>query len=98
MATADIQLRSVFPSKDYTTPTPESTPSIGALASPTEPFGGFNIPSNAADEAVQTSRAWSTATRYLSRDHADDSTLPQKHDIEAFDLKRAISTASRLVS
>lgn len=85
MATADIQLRSVFPSKDYTTPTPESTPSIGALASPTEPFGGFNIPSNAADEAVQTSRAWSTATRYLSRDHADDSTLPQKHDIEAFD-------------
>lgn len=85
MATADVQLKSVFPSKDYTTPTPESTPSIGALASPTEPFGGFNIPSNAAGEAVQNARAWSTATRYLSRDHTDDSSLPQKHDIEAFD-------------
>lgn len=84
MAAADVQLRSVFPSKDYTTPTPESTPSIGALASPTEPFGGFNIPSNAADEAVKTARAWSTATRYLSRDHSDDSSVPQKHDIEAF--------------
>ena len=91
MAAADIQLRSVFPSKDYSTPTPESTPSIGPLASPTEPFGGFNIPANDADEAVQTARAWSTATRYLSRDHSEDSSPPQKHEIEAF-VQLLIST------
>jgi len=98
MTTADVQLRSVFPSKDYTIPTPESTPSIGPLASPTEPFGGFNIPSNAADEAVQNARAWSTATRYLSRDHTDDTSYPQKHDIEAFDQLLVSNQQSALLA
>lgn len=86
MASVDVQLGSVFPIKDYTVPTPDASPNLGVLASPDEPFGGFNIPETAAGEAVQTARAWSAATRYLSADHAGSSTSAQQRDIEAFSL------------
>ncbi|KAK5699916.1 hypothetical protein LTR97_006050 [Elasticomyces elasticus] len=57
---------SVFPPSNFTTPTPENTPSIGVLASPGRPFGGFHAPPPVVDETVRLSRAWSTATRFLS--------------------------------
>ncbi|KAK4549033.1 hypothetical protein LTR36_007489 [Oleoguttula mirabilis] len=62
----DDVFTSVFPQADYTTPTPESTPNIGVLASPGQPFGGFSLPHNAVEDAVRFNRAWSTATRHLS--------------------------------
>ncbi|KAK5132957.1 hypothetical protein LTR08_008320 [Meristemomyces frigidus] len=62
----DTAFTSVFPASNYTTPTPESTPNIGVLASPKQPFGGFNIPSNAVNDAIRSNRAWSAATRFLS--------------------------------
>lgn len=98
MAVVDTQLRSVFPVKDYTTPTPPATPNVGALPSPTVPFGGFNKGGTAADEAVQTARAWSTATRYLSSDHTDKSFAPQQHDIQAFDLLLAVNEQATLLA
>ncbi|TKA63611.1 hypothetical protein B0A55_11634 [Friedmanniomyces simplex] len=57
---------SVFPPPSFTTPTPETTPNIGVLASPGRPFGGFNITSPVFDDTIRFNRAWSTATRYLS--------------------------------
>jgi anaphase-promoting complex subunit 2 len=98
MAGVDVQLRSVFPVKDYTIPTPDASPNLGVLASPDEPFGGFNIPQTAADEAVKTARAWSSATRYLSADHTGNSSSPQQHDIEAFNLLLASSEQSVLLA
>lgn len=62
----DDVFASVFPEADYTTPTPESTPNIGVLASPGQPFGGFGVSSNATEHAVRFNRAWSAATRHLS--------------------------------
>ncbi len=59
-------LASVFPTQTFTTPTPETTPNVGSLASPGVPFGGFNIPQNNAEESVQFNRAWSITTRYLT--------------------------------
>lgn len=87
MAAVDTHLRSVFPSKVYTTPTPETSPSIGSLSSPGQPFGGFNIPESAANEAVRIAKAWSTATRYLDCElRSEGQASPQNHDIDAFDL------------
>jgi anaphase-promoting complex subunit 2 len=98
MAAVDVQLRSVFPVKDYTIPTPDASPNIGVLASPDEPFGGFNIPQTAADEAVKIARAWSSATRYLSADHTGNASSPQQHDIEAFNLLLANDEQSVLLA
>lgn len=98
MAATEMQLVSVFPRKNYTVPTPEGTQSIGVIASPTEPFGGFNVPETAADEAVRNARAWSTATRYLSADHANDAPNPRQDDIEAFNLLLAVSEQSVLLA
>ena len=95
MATADVQLGSVFPVKDYTIPTPDASPNLGVLASPDEPFGGFNVPKTAADEAVRIARAWSTATRYLSADHTNNASSPQQRDIEAFSI--LLATSEQLV-
>ncbi|KAM0717469.1 hypothetical protein Q7P37_007321 [Cladosporium fusiforme] len=94
MAAVDTQLRSVFPSKDYTTPTPETSPNIGGLASPAQPFGGFNIPESAANETVRTAKAWSTATRYLDCELRSEEASLQQHHIEAFDLLLATSSQS----
>lgn len=96
MAAIDAQLRSVFPPKDYTTPTPEATPSIGTLASPARPFGGFSLPETAADEAIQIAKAWSVTTRYLDLDPQDQS--PQLRDIEAFDLLLALNEQVALLA
>ncbi|KAK3074950.1 hypothetical protein LTR53_002190 [Teratosphaeriaceae sp. CCFEE 6253] len=71
---------SVFPPANFTTPTPETTPNIGVLASPGRPFGGFNIPPPAIDEAVRFNRAWSAATRYLSLQYGD---APAQQSLEA---------------
>jgi anaphase-promoting complex subunit 2 len=98
MAVVDVQLKSVFPVKDYTIPTPDASPNIGVLASPDEPFGGFNIPQTAADEAVKIARAWSSATRYLSADHTGNASSPQQHDIEAFNLLLANEEQSVLLA
>jgi len=95
MATADVQLGSVFPVKDYTIPTPDASPNLGVLASPDEPFGGFNVPETAADEAVRTARAWSTATRYLSTDHPSNASSPSQRDVEAFNV--LLATNEQLV-
>ncbi|KAK5126428.1 hypothetical protein LTR85_010664 [Meristemomyces frigidus] len=62
----DNVFASVFPRPDYTTPTPESTPNIGVLASPGQTFGGFGASPNAVEDAVRFNRAWSAATRHLS--------------------------------
>jgi anaphase-promoting complex subunit 2 len=98
MATVDAQLKSVFPVKDYTIPTPDASPNVGSLASPDEPFGGFNVPETAADEAVQVARAWSTATRYLSADHTGNASSPRQYDIEAFTLLLANTEQSTLLA
>lgn len=58
--------RTVFPATDFPTPTPESTPNIGELASPGKPFGGFNIPTGPTHDVVKIEQAWSTSTRYLA--------------------------------
>ena len=56
----------VFAAASFTTPTPESTPLIGTLASPGGSFGGpLGSSNNASERAVQLSRAWSIATRHL---------------------------------
>ncbi|KAK3677305.1 hypothetical protein LTR78_002843 [Recurvomyces mirabilis] len=60
---AAAALASVFPATSFTTPTPETTPNIGILASPGQAFGG---PTDFLDDAVALNRAWSVATRYLS--------------------------------
>lgn len=86
MAVADVQLSSVFSPKVFTTPTPEATPIIGVLKSPGQPFGGFTLPETAADEAIQTAKAWSLATRYLDGEPSDNPEPPQHQDIEAFKL------------
>ena len=57
---------SVFPKANFTTPTPEATPNIGALSSPGRSFGGFNVSSDTVDESVRFSRAWSAVTRFLT--------------------------------
>jgi len=62
----DAAFTSVFPAPNFTTPTPETTPQLGVLASPGRPFGGFNIQGDVTNDAVRFNRAWSTATRYLS--------------------------------
>ncbi|KAK4556433.1 hypothetical protein LTR86_006577 [Recurvomyces mirabilis] len=60
---AAAALASVFPATSFTTPTPETTPNIGVLASPGQVFGD---PTAFLDDAVALNRAWSVATRYLS--------------------------------
>ncbi|EME40257.1 hypothetical protein DOTSEDRAFT_74904 [Dothistroma septosporum NZE10] len=90
---------SVFPRKNHTTPTPVATPNIGTLASPGDAFGGFNNKrSNAADEVVKLSQAWSAATRYLALSTLDF--VPHKSLEQAGDVRDALhyllrSTASR---
>lgn len=86
MAVADAHFSSVFPPKVFSTPTPEATPTIGVLKSPAQPFGGFTLPETAADEAIQTAKAWSLATRYLDGEPSDNPDHPQQQDIEAFKL------------
>lgn len=98
MAATEAQLGSVFPRKDYTVPTPEGTPSIGVIASPTDPFGGFNVPETAADEAVRDAKAWSTATRYLSADHTGDGLNARQGEVEAFNLLLAANEQSVLLA
>ncbi|KAK0935174.1 hypothetical protein LTR29_013275 [Friedmanniomyces endolithicus] len=62
----DRIIASVFPPPNFTTPTPETTPNIGLLASPGRPFGGFNVTLPVVDDAIRFNRAWSTVTRFLS--------------------------------
>ncbi|KAI6884946.1 hypothetical protein KC360_g7816 [Hortaea werneckii] len=57
---------SVFPQKYFTTPTPETTPQIGSLKSPTKSFRKSESAFTSADATVRLERAWSVATRYLS--------------------------------
>ncbi|KAI7480778.1 hypothetical protein KC351_g6768 [Hortaea werneckii] len=57
---------SVFPQKFFTTPTPETTPQIGSLKSPTKSFRKSESAFTSADATVRLERAWSVATRYLS--------------------------------
>ena len=85
----DSIFASVFPPKDFTTPTPEATPNIGVLASPARSFGDFNT-STSADEVIRLSRAWSTATRALTSSFLKETAL-QKQSIspdvrDAFEL------------
>jgi anaphase-promoting complex subunit 2 len=76
---------SVFPKPNFTSPTPESTPNIGA-SSPGVPFGGFvDAPthgSHGVNNTVKYNRAWSTATRFLSLTTTPDRQLrPISHDV-----------------
>lgn len=59
-------LSSVFYIPAFTTPTPESTPNIGTIASPDLPSGAFAGFESDGDAAISWTRAWSTCTRYLS--------------------------------
>lgn len=80
----DDFFNSVFPRPSFTTPTPESTPNIGVVASPGETFGGF-IADSPADEVVRLTRAWSAATRHLTLETVFVN--PAQHDVcEAFQL------------
>ncbi|TKA24220.1 hypothetical protein B0A50_05984 [Salinomyces thailandicus] len=74
VSTAYDIFASVFPPKQFTKPTPETTPQIGSFSSPGESFGGFNSPhgSGTAQDAVHLERAWSAATRYLSCSNPPD--------------------------
>ena len=93
---------SVFPKPNFTTPTPEATPNIGSIASPGQPFGGFNnVTSNVPDNTVRISRTWSTATRFLALSPgSEQKTTSLNHDvIQAFQfLLETPSTLSDLVS
>lgn len=74
---------SVFPPTNFTTPTPETTPNIGVLASPGKSFGGFNISSDAIDNTIRLSRAWSTVTRYLQISDGQSASLQAVPDVPA---------------
>jgi anaphase-promoting complex subunit 2 len=80
---------SVFPAPVFTAPTPESTPNIGGLASPGAPFGGFNAPASAVDNAVKFDRAWSIVTRYLNLALEDQ--LPRQDERYRLEIQNAIT-------
>ena len=69
---------SVFPRRNFTTPTPQATPNIGSTSFG-QSFGGFDTAGNAASDAVQTAQAWSSATRYLTLSFGADG-RPQQLD------------------
>lgn len=76
---------SVFAPTDFTTPTPESTPVIGGLASPGQPFGGFNSFNHPSGDTIKFHRAWSTATRYLSlSDEVTNAVSRSRDTLQAF--------------
>lgn len=79
---------SVFPRKNFTTPTPEATPNIGSIASPGRSFGGSNVPSAGVDESVKFNRAWSAVTRHLTLRLGANSNLNalDLDTVEAFSL------------
>ena len=77
---------SVFPKTNFTTPTPQATPKIGAISSPVQSFADFNASSNVPDDAVKLTRAWSAATRFLSLSpglHGKSAT-PDQEALQAF--------------
>jgi len=81
--------RSIFPPTDFPTPTPESTPNIGVIASPGRPFGGFNIPTGPLHDVVKVEQAWSTSTRYLVA--ALDNQYPPQDERNRAEVQEAIA-------
>jgi anaphase-promoting complex subunit 2 len=93
---------SIFPRPSFTTPTPETTPNIGAFSSPGWSFGGPNASAGHADESVRFNRAWSVITRFLAlvvpvfkspSDIDKEQFCPDVETIEAFAL--VLNTASK---
>ncbi|QIX00377.1 hypothetical protein AMS68_005894 [Peltaster fructicola] len=76
---------SIFPPKDYSTPTPQATPELGSIASPGQSFGGFRNTTNAVDIALQTNRAWSIVTAALKQSF-DHAVRPNRDFTSAFEL------------
>ncbi|KAK5107157.1 hypothetical protein LTR62_001682 [Meristemomyces frigidus] len=76
---------SIFPPTSFTTPTPETTPTIGVLASPGQAFGGPAVSAaHYYNDAFAFSRAWSAATRYLSLTQPEQ--RPSRETVQAFEL------------
>ena len=74
-STADV-FSSVFPTPNFTTPTPQATPNLSSVSFFGQSFGGFGAQNEYAQEAARATRAWSLATRYLSL----ESNSSQPHD------------------
>lgn len=95
----DSIFHSVFPKQNFTTPTPQATPNIASTSSG-QSFGGFNLASDAANDAARSARAWSSATRYLTLAPGADGRPPQMDNdvLVAFStLLGSIATRQNLV-